>query len=119
MELYTQIHVKFPEHLLQQGGTGGAEAAYKLLSRIKDHLTVFQGSEHWKIMVRIYIDYQGLIYKCLNGGLVNDGKYLRRFCAGFSQSQSLFDIVDAYHGDEQPGHKIKGKIWTVMLPMPR
>ena len=104
------MYDKFPEHLLQQGARGGAEAAYQLLSKIEDHLGSLEGAKHWKILVRLYVNLEGLIRKCLDLGLLQDEKTLRHFCAGFTQSQPLFDIVDAGHGKERADHKIKGNI---------
>ena len=115
----TKLYAKFPEHLLQQGARGGAEAAYQLLTKSEDYLAPLEGAKNWKILVRIYVNLEGLIKKCLDVGLLQDEMTLRLFCAGFTESQPLFDIVDAGHGKERADHKIKGSDWILMLAVPR
>lgn len=60
-------------------------------------------------MVRIYLNMEGLLKTCRNQQVVQDEDSLRKFAVGFTQSQPLFDFIDAGRGKEKADHKIKGE----------
>lgn len=59
-------------------------------------------------MVRIYANLEGLLKKYAYIGFTEEERALRLFVTGFTQSQPLFDFVDAGQGKERADHKIKG-----------
>ncbi|KAI4252620.1 MAG: hypothetical protein L6R42_007891, partial [Xanthoria sp. 1 TBL-2021] len=95
------------DNLISQGATGGGEAANRLLNNIKCHIQKHDGAMHWKIIVRVYANIEGLLKKFAYIGFTEEEKALRQFVAGFTQSQPLFDFVDAGQGKERADHKIK------------
>lgn len=66
-----------------------------------------EGAIHWKIIVRVYANIEGLLKKYAYIGFTEEEKALRQFVAGFTQSQPLFDFVDAGQGKERADHKIR------------
>jgi len=68
----------------------------------------------WKIVVRIYIDFQGLVEEF--GKLQNpiSETRLRKFAGGFTQVQPLYDIIDTGPGREEALVKIKGKSQSIL-----
>lgn len=97
----------FQEEFLRQGAVGGAIAAQQLLEKLQDYFGKFDGSKGWRIMVRIFVNLEGLLQTCVNLGLLREESTLRQFASGFTQNQPLFDFVDAGHGKERADHKIK------------
>lgn len=63
---------------------------------------------HWRIIVRVYANLEGLSKKYTYIDFIEEKKVLRHFVAGFTQSQPLFDFIDAGQGKERADHKIKG-----------
>ncbi|KAL8754885.1 MAG: hypothetical protein Q9199_004029 [Rusavskia elegans] len=100
----------FEDNLVSQGATGGGEAANRLLNNIKCHIQKHDGAMHWKIIVRVYANIEGLLKKFAYIGFTEEEKALRQFVAGFTQSQPLFDFVDAGQGKERADHKIKEQL---------
>ncbi|KAL8922353.1 MAG: hypothetical protein Q9208_005206 [Pyrenodesmia sp. 3 TL-2023] len=100
----------FDESLIRQGAVGGGEAANRLLDNIKRHIQQHDGAVHWKIIVRIYANLEGLLKKYAYIGFTEEERALRHFVAGFTQSQPLFDFVDAGYGKERADHKIKEQL---------
>lgn len=100
----------FDESLIRQGAIGGGEAANRLLNNIKAHVQKYDGAVHWKIIVRVYVNLEGLLKKYAYIGFNEEEKALRQFVAGFTQSQPLFDFVDAGQGKERADHKIKEQL---------
>ncbi|KAL8904692.1 MAG: hypothetical protein Q9171_006960 [Xanthocarpia ochracea] len=98
----------FDDNLISQGTSGGGEAATRLLSNIKSHIQKYEGAMNWKIIVRVYANLEGLLKKYAYIDFDEEKKALRQFVAGFTQSQPLFDFVDAGEGKERADHKIKG-----------
>ncbi|KAL8765568.1 MAG: hypothetical protein Q9209_007399 [Squamulea sp. 1 TL-2023] len=97
----------FNDNLIGQGALGGGEAANRLLNNIKRHIQQFEGAMHWRIIVRVYANIEGLLKKFAYIGFTEEENALRQFVAGFTQSQPLFDFVDAGQGKERADHKIK------------
>ncbi|KAL8833279.1 MAG: hypothetical protein Q9170_004362 [Blastenia crenularia] len=100
----------FDENLIRQGAVGGGEAAKRLLDNIKGHVQRYDGAMHWKIIVRVYANLEGLLKKYAYIGFNEEERSLRQFVAGFTQSQPLFDYVDAGQGKERADHKIKEQL---------
>ncbi|KAI4271764.1 MAG: hypothetical protein LQ337_005772 [Flavoplaca oasis] len=97
----------FEDSLIIQGAIGGGEAANRLLNNIKRSMQQHEGAIHWKIIVRVYANIEGLLKKYAYIGFTEEEKALRQFVAGFTQSQPLFDFVDAGQGKERADHKIR------------
>ncbi|KAL8723278.1 MAG: hypothetical protein Q9225_000400 [Loekoesia sp. 1 TL-2023] len=104
----------FDESLIRQGAIGGGEAANRLLDKIKAYIQRYDGAIHWKIIVRVYANLEGLLKKYSYIGFNEEEKALRQFVAGFTQSQPLFDFVDAGQGKERADHKIKEQLGLFM-----
>ncbi|KAL8640908.1 MAG: hypothetical protein Q9226_008693 [Calogaya cf. arnoldii] len=100
----------FDGSLISHGARGGGEAANRLLNSIKHHLQQYEGAVHWKIIIRVYANIEGLLKKFAYIGFTEEEKGLRQFVAGFTQSQPLFDFVDAGQGKERADHKIKEQL---------
>ncbi|KAL9591269.1 MAG: hypothetical protein Q9179_007893, partial [Wetmoreana sp. 5 TL-2023] len=100
----------FDDSLLRQGAVGGSNAACRLLENIRRHVQAYDGAMHWRIIVRIYANIEGLSKKYAYIGFGKEEKGLRQFVAGFTQSQPLFDFVDAGQGKERADHKIKEQL---------
>ena len=99
----------FPDELLCQGGSGGEEAAQRLLNEVRNYLSRFKGAKEWRIVVRIFANLEGLGRKFQSLNIVNNTHVIREFAAGFVQSQALFDIIDVGYGKERADHKIRGQ----------
>ncbi|KAL8786114.1 MAG: hypothetical protein Q9213_002980 [Squamulea squamosa] len=100
----------FNDNLISQGALGGGEAANRLLNNIKRHIQQYDGAMHWKIIVRVYANIEGLLKKFAYIGFTEEENALRQFVAGFTQSQPLFDFIDAGQGKERSDHKIKEQL---------
>ncbi|KAL8777953.1 MAG: hypothetical protein Q9194_002259 [Teloschistes cf. exilis] len=97
----------FDDNLIRRGAVGGSEAAHRLLDNIKHYVQHYDGSTTWKILVRVYTNLEGLLAKYSYIGFHEEASSLRPFVAGFTQSQPLFDYVDAGYGKERADHKVK------------
>ncbi|KAL8883519.1 MAG: hypothetical protein Q9215_008183 [Flavoplaca cf. flavocitrina] len=105
-----KLNETFEDRLISQGATGGGEAANRLLNSIKRSFQQHEGAIHWKIIVRVYANIEGLLKKFAYTGFIEEERALRQFVAGFTQSQPLFDFVDAGQGKERADHKIKEQL---------
>ena len=100
----------FEEELLRGGSNGGAIAAQRLLEQIQGYFQkVNRSANQWKIMVRVFVNLEGLARKCSFSGIVDQPIVVREFAAAFTKAQPLFDIVDVGYGKEQADHKIRGR----------
>lgn len=108
----------FPDDLLYQGTSGGEEAAQKLLTEVTKYLERYKGGKDWKLIVRIFVNLEGLARKCQQFDIVRQSNTLREFAAGFAQSQPLFDFVDVGYGKERADHKLRGEPITLLLHIP-
>jgi len=92
----------FNEQLLKDGEFGGAEAAQLLLANIKSTLRKANLQTDRRIVVRIFANLNGLSKLLARYDMV--GKHARsitNFTASFSQTQTLFDVIDS--GDNKDG----------------
>ena len=101
---------QFQDELLRQGAVGGAKAAQQLFDELQNYFRKLDGSKGWRIMVRIFVNLEGLLQTCVNLRLFQGERTLRQFASGFTQNQPLFDFVDAGQGKERADHKIKGMV---------
>ncbi|KAL8993667.1 MAG: hypothetical protein Q9169_006178 [Polycauliona sp. 2 TL-2023] len=97
----------FENNLISRGAAGGGEAANRLLHSIKRSV---QQHGSVKIIVRVYANIEGLLKKFAYIGFAEEEKAMRQFVAGFTQSQPLFDFIDAGQGKERADHKIKEQL---------
>lgn len=65
-------------------------------------------------MLRVYLDLDGLFQRLLAAGFPHEVERLRQFSRGFTQRQSMFDMVDVGHGGQQVALKIEGD-WSRRL----
>lgn len=81
---------------MEKGLSGGAEAARSLREEIQKRFEYIDPAttKPFKIMVRIYLNLDGLFQALDRAGLVQDAETIRHFSRGFTQFQSLFDLVD-------------------------
>lgn len=87
---------------MRENADGGDSAAHTLSNSIKEILLprLGEGSEKYRVMVRIYANVASLSRIMSRAGLVGtDVRSLARFTSGFSGSQELFDFVDV--GEER------------------
>jgi len=108
----------FPDDLLCQGTSGGEEAAQRLLTEATKYLERYKGAKDWKLIVRIFVNLEGLARKCQQFDIITQSNTLRDFATGFAQSQPLFDFVDVGYGKERADHKIRGEPIAPLLNIP-
>lgn len=101
----------FPDNLIREGFNGGLEAAQNLRSHAQAYLKQVLDVNQLNMLVRVFINLDGLsgIYQGL--GIVSDGNTIRDFMVGFVQAQSLFDVIDVGKGEKAVSHKMKG-MWN-------
>ena len=63
----------------------------------------------WKVIVRVYLDLQGLVEAHDGHHRLHLADKVRLFVSGFNQVTSSFDIIDSGIGDKEALHKIKGE----------
>ncbi|KAK8225425.1 C-x8-C-x5-C-x3-H type zinc finger protein [Phyllosticta capitalensis] len=99
----------FQDAFLKAGAAGGSDAAYKLLSEIRNHvLDVYEGAAgHWSIMVQIYANFEGLSRKLTSVGVLKNPSEFYAFTRAFTLNQPLFNMIDVGSGKERADHKIK------------
>jgi len=104
----------FQDALLQAAnGDGGSEAASRLYNAIREHVaSLYSNSDHWPIMVQLYLSLDKLAIKLAQVGLVQTPQDLRLFAQRFSVNQPLFSIIDVGQGKERADHKIKEMLRT-------
>ncbi|MCJ1470755.1 hypothetical protein MMC07_009402 [Pseudocyphellaria aurata] len=93
----------FQEAYMWNGASGGAAAADKLYLAVQTHFEHLDAgrARQWKIVVRVYLDVYGLFQRLRVAGYSHDLERLYQFARGFTQRQSLFDLVDVGHGSQQ------------------
>lgn len=99
----------FPDDLLCKGTSGGEEAAQRLLNEVSKYLERYKGAKDWKLIVRVFVNLEGLARKCQSFDIIGQPNALRDFAAGFAQSQPFFDFVDVGYGKERADHKLRGE----------
>lgn len=112
----------FRDDLLSRGADGGTDAAFELLTQIREHVkSIYPGVkvEDWNIMVQIVISLEGQARTLHAAGIVHDGyRDLTAFAHAFGQAQSLFSFVDVGIGKERADHKIR-ETMRVMVRLPQ
>ncbi|KAL8306060.1 hypothetical protein RB601_009118 [Gaeumannomyces tritici] len=112
----------FRDDLLSRGTDGGTDAAFELLTQIREHVkSIYPGVkvEDWNIMVQIVISLEGQARTLHAAGIVQDGyRDLNAFAHAFGQAQSLFSFVDVGLGKERADHKIR-ETMRVMVRLPQ
>ena len=99
---------KFPDSLILQGFEGGQQAALRLESQTQGYLKDVHGINQVKIIVRIFISFDGLASVYQGLGIIRDINQFRQFMIGFVQYQGLFDVIDVGKGKERADHKMRG-----------
>lgn len=61
-------------------------------------------------MLRVYLDLDGLFQRLRAAGFSHELERLHQFSRGFTQRQSMFDMVDVGHGSQQVTLKIEGNL---------
>lgn len=106
------ISAQFHDNFFRHGALGGADAAIKLREAIEQQVVCSQNPD-WKIVVRIYIDFQALVDDFAKLQSPISGTRLRKFVGGFTQVQPLCDIIDTGPGREEALVKIKGRFQSI------
>ena len=98
----------FDERLLQKGVEGGENAAYYLQNYVERHLRSkktqdvsldkFKGANNWRIMVKIYLNLEGLARTLTSTGCIAGSNVIRDFAIGLTRSRPLFEVVDVGQG---------------------
>ncbi|KAL9094470.1 MAG: hypothetical protein Q9165_003320 [Trypethelium subeluteriae] len=99
---------RFQDALLKGGRDGGADAAHRLLTEIKQYVQAnFEGAGAWTVMVQIYANLEGLGRKLFSLGMISNPTEIHTFCRAFSLNQPLFSMIDVGSGKERADHKLK------------
>ncbi|KAI6903895.1 hypothetical protein KC318_g7840 [Hortaea werneckii] len=97
----------FNDDFIRRGAEGGQKAAQSLKDNINRSLR-WKGLEGCQIMVRVYANLVGLSKSLAKAGLAGKEKRsLATFAASFTQSNDLFDFVDAGESEESANFKIR------------
>lgn len=100
----------FEDQLIQQGESGGKDAANKLWNAIRDnvHQSMPSITAEYKIVTRIYANLKGLATTLYLAGIVEKPTVVEDFARGFTGSKQLFDFVDVGSGKDRADDKIIG-----------
>ncbi|KAI7703572.1 hypothetical protein KC353_g14038, partial [Hortaea werneckii] len=97
----------FNDEFVSSGAEGGRKAAQSLKDNINRSLR-WKGLEGCRIMVRVYANLVGLSKSLAKAGLAGKEKRsLATFAASFTQSNDLFDFVDAGESEDSANFKIR------------
>ncbi|RMZ08686.1 hypothetical protein D0860_04554 [Hortaea werneckii] len=97
----------FNDDFVSRGAEGGQKAAQLLKDNINRSLR-WKGLEGCQIMVRVYANLVGLSKALAKEGLAGKEKRsLANFAASFTQSNDLFDYVDAGESENSASFKIR------------
>ncbi|KAI6906336.1 hypothetical protein KC318_g1884 [Hortaea werneckii] len=97
----------FNDDFISRGAEGGQKAAQSLKDSINRSLR-WKGLEGCQIMVRVYANLVALSKSLAKAGLAGKEKRsLATFAASFTQSNDLFDFVDAGESEESANFKIR------------
>lgn len=100
------------------GKDGGAEAAHRLHSEIKDSLRATypdQAVDDWNVVVQVVLNLQGLANKLQACGIISSPNQITAFGRAFGLAQPLFSFIDVGEGKERADHKIRETL-RVFLP---
>ena len=102
----------FDEILIQQGKTGGEKAAHHFHKNVQHYFRSqqtpgvlhekFDGANNWRIVVKIYMNLDGLAKTLHKAGLITNSSLMQDFAIGFSRCQPLFEIIDVGRGYVNP-----------------
>jgi len=101
----------FQENYLKDPESGGADAAHRLLSEIKDVVTAARlqsMSFDYQVVVNVYANRRGLTGALLEAGIISRPNDLEAFFYKFTQSQTHFQFIDCGPGKERVDTKIRG-----------
>ncbi|KAL9077342.1 MAG: hypothetical protein Q9157_003378 [Trypethelium eluteriae] len=85
----------FQDALLKEGRDGGADAAHRLLTEIKQYVQAnFENAGAWSVMVQVYTNLEGLGRKLFSLGMISSPTEIHAFSRAFSLNQPLFSIID-------------------------
>ena len=98
---------------IKDGEAGGKLAAVTLHNAILDWATtddnVLECPPDVKVVVRVYLNLQGLGEACTKAGLISSPAVLEDFARGFTRSKTMFDVVDVGYGKDRADVKVAGK----------
>lgn len=97
----------FDDRLLQNGETGGREAAGLLWNEVMAHFHAGKGlPSDVKVVTRMYANLKGLGDVCKKSGIISTPSTIEDFARGFTGSKQLFDFVDVGVGKDRADEKI-------------
>ena len=76
---------------------------------MQHYIANYDGADQWRVVARVFVNIDYLTRRSRSEGLVRDENVLRQFALGFTQSQPLFEMVDAGRGKDRVNYKIKGQ----------
>ncbi|THC99698.1 hypothetical protein EYZ11_000859 [Aspergillus tanneri] len=98
----------FRDELLQDPQKGAPEAAVRLRQAVRAYLKDTPlGTEHIPIIVRIFVNLNGLARSLYAAGVVDTESHMRTFAELFTNSRAEFDFVNVGHGKENADSKMR------------
>ena len=96
---------------MQNGKTGGHEAAHHLRSAVDGHVRKVDPNvpAHTSIKIRVYANVEGLTKTYRNANIIPDSESLLPFVQGFNRAHELCDFVDVGSGKEGSDVKLRGR----------
>lgn len=108
--------MQFLDHYIEDGAEGGRQAAIDLHDLLVESLAHHsRSSVHWPIVVRIFLNLQGLADVYRASGIVGNGAAFRTFVQAFNGERRLFEFIDAGKDKEAADRKIQGMILLIGL----
>lgn len=101
----------FEDRLIQNGETGGREAAGLLWDAVTDYVqqNKLDLPSDFRIVTRIYANMKGLGDICKKSGILSTATMIEDFARGFTGSKQLFDFIDVGMGKDRADDKISGR----------
>ncbi|GIZ43094.1 hypothetical protein CKM354_000633500 [Cercospora kikuchii] len=98
----------FLDKFVRDGADGGHRAAKKLQEAVQTYLEdLLSFQAHWRIVVRIYANVQGLISTYAKLRVTSDARKAAEYLVGFNRELPLFEFVDVGADKEAADNKIK------------
>lgn len=107
----------FNQSFMDKAATGGgAEAAHALQTDILQYLREegVYNSHELEVMVIVYLNKNGLAKALSDTNIIRNENLLDQFFWSFTQSTSLFQVVDIGHGKERADSKLRGEYRSVV-----
>ncbi|KAK3072200.1 hypothetical protein LTR53_007231 [Teratosphaeriaceae sp. CCFEE 6253] len=104
-------NMNFSDHYIAAGAAGGRRVAIDLYNLLVESLTqqdVYKS--YWTIMVRIYVNMDGLAATYRRAGASCTEASFRAFIKGFNKERMLFEFVDAGDDKEAADRKIQANV---------